>query len=154
MPHLVWGIFLRMGCNVRVLGLDLGDNTIGVAVSDASSTIAQGITTIKRKNFEEDVKAIEDLVKKYGVQKIVVGLPKNMNGSIGTQGEKAINFGEKLKEKLKIPVVFWDERLTTLQAERFLIEGADMSRGKRKKVIDKLAATLILQSYLDSQKNS
>ncbi|MGB9779483.1 MAG: Holliday junction resolvase RuvX [Caldanaerobacter sp.] len=139
---------------MRVLGLDLGDKTIGVAVSDASSTIAQGITTIRRKSFVEDVKAIEEIVKKYEVEKVVVGLPKNMNGSIGPQGEKVIRFGEKLKEALEIPVVFWDERLTTLQAERLLIEGVDMSRGKRKKVVDKLAATIILQSYLDSQKNS
>ncbi|NNG68032.1 Holliday junction resolvase RuvX [Caldanaerobacter subterraneus] len=139
---------------MRVLGLDVGDKTIGVAISDVSSTIAQGITTIRRKSFVEDVKAIEEIVKKYSVEKVVVGLPKNMNGSIGPQGEKVIKFGEKLKEVLRIPVVFWDERLTTLQAERFLIEGVDMSRGKRKKVIDKLAATIILQSYLDSQKNS
>ncbi|AAM24474.1 MULTISPECIES: Holliday junction resolvase RuvX [Caldanaerobacter] len=139
---------------MRVLGLDVGDKTIGVAISDVSSTIAQGITTIRRKSFVEDVKAIEEIVKKYSVEKVVVGLPKNMNGSIGPQGEKVIKFGEKLREVLRIPVVFWDERLTTLQAERFLIEGVDMSRGKRKKVIDKLAATIILQSYLDSQKNS
>jgi putative Holliday junction resolvase len=139
---------------LRVLGLDVGDKTIGVAISDVSSTIAQGITTIRRKSFVEDVKAIEEIVKKYSVEKVVVGLPKNMNGSIGPQGEKVIKFGEKLREVLRIPVVFWDERLTTLQAERFLIEGVDMSRGKRKKVIDKLAATIILQSYLDSQKNS
>lgn len=139
---------------MRVLGLDVGDKTIGVAISDVSSTIAQGITTIRRKSFVEDVKAIEEIAKKYSVEKVVVGLPKNMNGSIGPQGEKVIKFGEKLRELLRIPVVFWDERLTTLQAERFLIEGVDMSRGKRKKVIDKLAATIILQSYLDSQKNS
>jgi len=139
---------------LRVLGLDVGDKTIGVAISDVSSTIAQGITTIRRKSFVEDVKAIEEIAKKYSVEKVVVGLPKNMNGSIGPQGEKVIKFGEKLRELLRIPVVFWDERLTTLQAERFLIEGVDMSRGKRKKVIDKLAATIILQSYLDSQKNS
>ncbi|HBT48327.1 MAG: Putative Holliday junction resolvase [Caldanaerobacter subterraneus] len=139
---------------MRVLGLDVGDKTIGVAISDVSSTIAQGITTIRRKSFVEDVKAIEEIAKKYSVEKVVVGLPKNMNGSIGPQGEKVIKFGEKLREVLRIPVVFWDERLTTLQAERFLIEGVDMSRGKRKKVIDKLAATIILQSYLDSQKNS
>ncbi|MBE3579619.1 MAG: Holliday junction resolvase RuvX [Caldanaerobacter subterraneus] len=139
---------------MRVLGLDVGDKTIGVAISDVSSTIAQGITTIRRKSFVEDAKAIEEIVKKYSVEKVVVGLPKNMNGSIGPQGEKVIKFGEKLREVLRIPVVFWDERLTTLQAERFLIEGVDMSRGKRKKVIDKLAATIILQSYLDSQKNS
>jgi putative Holliday junction resolvase len=139
---------------LRVLGLDVGDKTIGVAISDVSSTIAQGITTIRRKSFVEDVKAIEEIAKKYSVEKVVVGLPKNMNGSIGPQGEKVIKFGEKLREVLRIPVVFWDERLTTLQAERFLIEGVDMSRGKRKKVIDKLAATIILQSYLDSQKNS
>ncbi|MBM7855026.1 putative Holliday junction resolvase [Desulfohalotomaculum tongense] len=134
---------------MRVMGLDVGDKTIGVAVSDLMGWTAQGLEVIRRSNEEKDINRLAQIVEQYQVEKIVVGLPKNMNGTIGPQGEKVQRFSEKIKNVLKLPVEFWDERLTTVAAERMLIE-ADVSRSKRKKVIDKMAAVLILQGYLDS----
>lgn len=133
----------------RILGLDIGDKTIGVAVSDLLGITAQGITTIRRTSKEKDLSALKDIVSDYKAEKIVVGLPKNMDGSIGFQGEKVISFTEDIKDKLSIDIEYIDERLTTVSAERVLIE-ADLSRKNRKKVIDKVAATYILQFYLDS----
>lgn len=133
----------------RILGFDVGDKTIGVAVSDLLQFTAQGITTIKRSSKKEDYNAIEALIKEYDAKKIVVGLPKNMNGSIGPQGEKTIKFAEKIKNKFNIEIIYIDERMTTMSAERILIEG-DVRRENRKKYIDKVAATYILQQYLDS----
>jgi putative pre-16S rRNA nuclease len=132
----------------RILGLDVGDKTIGVAVSDLLLLTAQGITTIQRESKKKDFKALEDLIDEYKIKKIVVGLPKNMNGSLGPQSEKTMKFAEKLKNKFDMEIIYIDERLTTVSAERVLIEG-DMRRKKRKKVIDKVAAVFILQSYLD-----
>lgn len=134
----------------RILGLDIGDKTIGVAVSDLLQLTAQGVTTIKRESKEKDYKAIESLIKEYNISKVVAGLPKNMNGTIGPQGEKVIKFAEKIKNKFKIDLIYVDERLTTMAAERILIEG-DVRRENRKKVIDKVAATYILQLYLDKK---
>lgn len=136
----------------RILGLDVGDKTIGVAVSDLLQCTAQGVTTIKRESKEKDYKALELLIKEYDIKKIVVGLPKNMNGTIGPQSEKVIKFAEKIKNKFKIDLIYIDERLTTVTAERILIEG-NVRRENRKGVIDKLAATIILQSYLDKKGN-
>lgn len=138
---------------MRTIGLDVGDKTIGVAISDLSATIAQGLTTIKRSSNKKDFERIKQIINEYEVGMIVVGLPKNMNGTLGPQGQKVLKFVENLKGATNIPVILWDERLTTVQAERVLIEKADISRAKRKEVIDKLAAVLILQNYLDSQKN-
>ena len=135
----------------RTLGLDVGDRTIGVAVSDPFGWTAQGVKTIRRKSKKEDFQELEDLMKEYNIKKIVVGLPKNMNGTLGPQGEKTKAFGEKLKKKYGLPVILWDERLSTRAAERTLIEG-DVSRRKRKGIIDKMAAIHILQGYLDSVK--
>ncbi|EOC99949.1 Holliday junction resolvase RuvX [Caldisalinibacter kiritimatiensis] len=132
----------------RVLGLDVGDKTIGVAVSDPLGLTAQGITTIRRTNIENDFNSLKDIINKYEIKLAVIGLPKNMNNTIGPQGEKVLEFVEYFKEKFDIEVILEDERLTTAYAERILING-DMSRKKRKKVIDKVAATYILQSYLD-----
>ena len=132
----------------RILGLDVGDKTIGVAVSDLLQYTAQGLMTIKRESKVKDLKAIEDLLIEYDAKKVVVGLPKNMNGSIGPQCEKVIKFAEKIKNKFKIEIIYIDERLTTVSAERILIE-SDVRRENRKKVIDKIAASYILQSYLD-----
>lgn len=129
------------------MGLDVGEKRIGVAVSDPLGYTAQGISVIKRENIEDLKKIVSD----YGIEKIVVGLPKNMDGSIGKQGKKALAFIEDLKREIDLPVLTWDERLTTKEAEGVLLR-ADLSRAKRKKVIDKLAAVLILQSYLDSQR--
>lgn len=134
----------------RVLGLDLGSKTIGVAISDPLGWTAQGITTIRRKGKENDLIEIEKICKEYSVKKIVVGLPKNMNGTIGEAGEKAQEFSQLIKDKLGLQIEFWDERLTTVAAHRAMLE-ADLSRNKRKKIVDKIAATYILQGYLDRQ---
>lgn len=135
--------------NMRIMGLDVGDATIGVAVSDELGLIAHGITTIRRKNLKFDIDSLKSLISEKDIKRIVVGLPKNMNNTIGPRGEKTIEFTNVLKENLPdMEIVMWDERLTTSAAERTLLE-ADVSRKNRKKVIDKLAAVLILQGYLD-----
>lgn len=133
----------------RILGLDVGDKTIGVAVSDLLQITAQGVTTIRREGKKKDFLELKELIDEYNIKRIVVGLPKNMDGTIGPQGEKVIDFAKKVENKFKIEIIYIDERLTTVSAERILIEG-DVSREKRKKVIDKVAATYILQFYLDS----
>src|SRR5699024_2826171 len=132
----------------RILGLDLGDKTIGVAVSDLLQLTAQGITTIRRESKKKDFQTLGDIINDYTIKKIVIGLPKNMNNTKGPQGENTIDFGEKLKKRFNLEIIYMDERLTTVAAERILIEG-DIRREKRKKLIDKVAATYILQSYLD-----
>ncbi|HHV26088.1 Holliday junction resolvase RuvX [Anaerosalibacter bizertensis] len=132
----------------RILGLDVGDKTIGVAVSDLLGLTAQGITTIQRDGIENDFKALKDIIDEYEIKKIVIGFPKNMNNTVGPQGEKVLKFVEEIKEKFGLEIILEDERLTTVAAERLLING-DVSRKKRKKVIDKVAATYILQTYLD-----
>jgi putative Holliday junction resolvase len=134
----------------RLLGLDVGDKTIGVAVSDELGWTAQGVETIKRQSKEKDLARLSELIAQYQVGAIVVGLPKNMNGTIGPRAEMCQAFGRLLEERTSLPVHMWDERLTTMAAERMLIS-ADVSRQKRKTVIDKMAATLILQGYLDAK---
>lgn len=133
---------------MRILGLDIGDKTIGIAVSDEMGWTAQGLKTLIRKGFNEELSSIKEIIEEYGVKEILVGLPKNMNGSIGPQGKKVITFVERLKTALSLPVLLWDERLSTVRAEKVLLE-ADMSRKKRKGLKDKLAAQFILQGYLD-----
>lgn len=134
------------------MGLDVGTKTIGVAMSDEMGWTAQGLETIaideekKRFGFQR----IGEIINEYNVQKVIVGYPKNMNNTIGPRGEASQIYAEKLNEMFELPVKLWDERLSTVAAERVLLE-ADVSRKKRKKVIDKLAATMILQGYLDSQ---
>ncbi|MBC8588470.1 Holliday junction resolvase RuvX [Paratissierella segnis] len=135
----------------RILGLDVGDKTIGVALSDPLQLTAQGLTTIRRESKVKDFSVLESYIDEFQVKKIVVGLPKNMNGTIGLQGEKVIKFADMVKNKFKVDIIYIDERLTTVAAERLLIEG-DVRREKRKKVIDKIAATYILQTYLDMEK--
>ena len=117
---------------MRILGLDLGDRTIGVAVCDPLGYTAQGITTIRRKKEEADIEELKKLCDEYGVEKIVLGFPKNMNGTVGPQGEKAKAFGEKINGILNLEIILWDERLTTVAATRAMLE-ADMSRLKEKK---------------------
>jgi len=134
---------------MRILGLDVGDKTIGVALSDPLGFTAQGITTIRRKKEYYDINELKKICIEYDVDKIVCGLPKNMNGSIGNQGEKVLEFCEKVKEIIDLPIIMWDERLTTVAAHKAMLE-ADISRKKRKKIVDKIAATYILQGYLDS----
>ncbi|MEW9077824.1 Holliday junction resolvase RuvX [Terrisporobacter glycolicus] len=136
----------------RIMGLDIGDKTIGVAVSDIMGLTAQGVTTIKRVGKKKDIEEIKRIISEKQVNKIVSGLPKNMNGTVGSQGEKVQKFCELLKEETNLPIEFWDERLSTVAAERSLIEG-NVRRENRKKVIDMLAAVIILQGYLDLQRN-
>ena len=131
----------------RYMGLDVGDKTIGVAVSDPLGITAQGVTTIKRIGIKKDLEELENIINQYGVDEIVVGLPKNMNNTIGPQGEKVLKFVEKLKDKINKEVILQDERLSTVSAQRSLIS-ADVSRKKRKQLVDKVAATYILQTYL------
>ena len=136
----------------KILGLDVGSKTVGIAISDLMGWTAQGLDTL-RINEEQDDLGIDQLVKiikDNQVGTVVIGLPKNMNNSIGFRGEASIKYKEKLQESIpSIDIVMWDERLSTMAAERSLLE-ADVSRQKRKKVIDKMAAVFILQGYLDS----
>ncbi|MEQ9764623.1 Holliday junction resolvase RuvX [Streptococcus jiangjianxini] len=136
---------------MRIMGLDVGSKTVGVAVSDPLGFTAQGIEiiAIDEENKEYGLERLAELVSDYKVDKFVVGLPKNMNNSEGPRVEASKLYGDLIKERFELPVDYQDERLTTVQAERMLVEQADISRGKRKKVIDKLAAQLILQNYLD-----
>ncbi|MGX7420095.1 Holliday junction resolvase RuvX [Carnobacterium gallinarum] len=136
---------------MRTMGLDVGSRTVGIAISDPFGWTAQGIEIIRINEDEEEfgISRVLELVKEYEVTKFVIGLPKNMNNSIGPRAEASMRYAELLKEQIDLPVAFQDERLTTVQAERMLIEQANTSREKRKKVIDKVAAVMILQNYLD-----
>jgi putative pre-16S rRNA nuclease len=138
---------------MRILGLDVGDKTIGVAVSDGLGLTAQGVTTIRRRSYDKDLELLAGYIDEYEVGKVVVGLPKNMDGSLGPQAEKAINFADRIRERLGIDVSMYDERLSTLLVQKAMIE-ADVSRAKRKKVVDMLAAQVILQGYLDRNRPS
>ena len=130
------------------MSLDVGSRTIGIACSDALLMTAQGIETIRRTSLEKDFNRLQELIAEYEVHELVVGMPKNMNGTKGERAEKTEEFVEKMKEVIDLPVTCWDERLSTVMAERQLI-AADVSRKKRKSVIDKMAAVVILQGYLD-----
>ena len=130
------------------MSLDVGSRTIGIACSDALLMTAQGIETIRRTSLEKDFNRLQELIAEYEVHELVVGMPKNMNGTKGERAEKTEEFVEKMKEVNDLPVTYWDERLSTVMAERQLI-AADVSRKKRKSVIDKMAAVVILQGYLD-----
>lgn len=136
----------------RIMGLDVGDKTIGVAVSDLMGLTAQGVKTIKRVGKKKDIEVLKEIIKERQVNKIVSGLPKNMNGTLGPQGEKVIKFCELLEEETGIKIEYWDERLSTVAAERTLIQG-NVRRENRKGVIDMVAAVIILQGYLDRQRN-
>ncbi len=137
---------------MRVIGLDYGSKTVGVAVSDALGITAQAVETINRKEenkLRKTCARIEELAAEYEAERIVVGFPKHMNNDIGERAEKAMEFDEMLKRRTGLEVVMWDERLTTVEAERTLIENK-VRREDRKKYIDKIAAVFILQGYLDS----
>ena len=135
------------------MGLDIGSHTIGVAISDELGITAQGLKTLRRKSMEEDFKEIATIIGQFEIENIVVGLPKNMNGTLGKQAEIVLKWIKILIDKIPVPVVTWDERLSTVGATKVLLE-ADLSRRKRKKVIDKLAAVLILQGYLDQSRRT
>ena len=137
---------------MRVMGLDYGSKTVGVAISDALKITAQGIETIERKEenkLRKTLARIEELVKEYEVDTIVLGLPKNMNNTLGERAEKSLELKGMLERRIGIPVIMWDERLTTISAERTLME-SKVRREDRKKYVDKIAAVFILQGYLDS----
>lgn len=140
---------------MRILGLDLGTKTVGIALSDSLGLTAQGLETFvfNSEKYEEALAHIEKVVRQYDVNKIVLGYPKNMDGSIGERGKLSEQFKEQLEQRLEIEVILWDERMTTMIAEQILIN-ANVSRKKRKKVIDKMAAVVILQSYLDMRSNN
>ncbi len=133
---------------MRIMALDVGSKRIGVALSDPLKITAQGLETFQRTTLEEDIRGLWQLIDQHEVSQLVVGLPKNMDGTIGFKAEEVQQFVADLTAQRSIEVIWVDERLTTVSAERTLLE-ADVSRAKRKKVIDKMAAVLILQSYLD-----
>lgn len=137
---------------MRKMGLDVGTRTVGVAISDALGWTAQGIETIKihEENEEFGMERLGELIREYIVTEVVIGYPKNMNNSIGPRAEASERFAQLVNKTFDLPVVLWDERLTTMAADRMLID-ADVSRKKRKQVIDKMAAVMILQGYLDSK---
>ena len=136
---------------MRSMSLDVGTRTIGIAVSDLLGMIAGGVETIRRTTEEKDYARIAQLIKEHEVDTLVVGYPKNMNGTVGERGEACAAMAQELKARFpEVQVVLWDERLSSVAAEKVLVE-ADMSRMKRKQVIDMMAAVVILQNYLDSR---
>lgn len=138
---------------MRILAMDVGDRRIGMAISDVMGWTAQGLETLERKNNTYDLEQISKIIEMYNPETIVLGLPKNMDGSVGPQGHMVKEFGQLLKSGVyKGEIVYWDERLTSVQANRIMID-ADISRAKRKRKVDKMAAVFILQSYLDFLNN-
>lgn len=135
---------------MRILGIDVGSKRLGLAVSDESCLVARTLATLKRAGMDQDIRELRAVIAELEVGTIVVGLPLNMNGSRGPSAEMALHLVEELKKSCGLPVLTWDERLSTVAAEKILLE-ADVSRRKRKQVIDRLAAVIILQGYLDSR---
>jgi len=137
---------------MRILALDVGTKTIGVAVSDELGIAAHGVSTIKRTDLKRDLEALHKIVDKYKPSEILVGVPYNYDGTVSKRGEEILRFAEKIKATFSLPLEFWDESFSTVSAENILLE-ADLSRKKRKRVIDKVAAVIILQDYLRSREN-
>lgn len=139
---------------MRYLGIDLGSKTVGLAISDTTLTIASSLKTIffKDEDYSSTIDEIKNIIKEYDVQKIILGLPKNMNNTLGERAEITTKYKEMLEENTSIPIIFFDERLTSVISNSILIE-ADMSRKKRKKKVDSIAAQIILQDYLNKEKN-
>jgi putative Holliday junction resolvase len=140
----------RLPRGTRLLGLDLGDKTIGLALSDPGLTVASPIETIRRGKFTRDAETLIGIVEARGVGGLVIGLPVNMDGTEGPRCQSTRQFAANLLEKIDLPIAFWDERLSTAAVERFLTDEANMSRKRRGAVVDKLAAAYILQGALDS----
>lgn len=136
---------------MRSMGLDLGTKTIGLAVSDELGITAQGLATLERRGPRKDLEALQERVSEYSIERFIIGLPLNMDGTEGARAEFTRKFGTSLEEATRLPVIYWDERLTTVAAHRALSE-LDASRKKRKEVIDQVAAVLILQGWLDAQR--
>ncbi len=132
--------------------MDLGERTIGIAVSDPLLLTAQGLTVLRRRSPTEDFQELDSIKDEYSVKEVVLGLPRMMDGSIGPRGRISQEFAQSLRKRWGIPVHLWDERLSTVAAERILLE-ADLSRRRRKNLIDKTAAVLILQGFLDRRRN-
>ncbi len=136
---------------MKTLALDVGTKTIGVAVSDELGIAASGITTIQRKSIEQDLGELNILLEEYKPREILVGVPYNMEGGVSKRGDQILRFADKIRAEFSLPVVFWDESFSTVNAEEKLIQ-AGLGRKKRKKVIDKMAAVFILQEYLESKR--
>lgn len=132
---------------MRIMGLDLGEKTIGIAMSDPMALTAQPLLVIRRS--KKEMEELNRIIIEYGVEEMVLGYPKNMNGTLGERARLSEAFAKVLEDKFSLPIKLWDERLSTVGASRVLLE-ADISRAKRKKVIDKMAAVFILQGYLNS----
>lgn len=150
--HSMRDVAARLATGQRLLGLDLGEKTIGVAVSDCGLSLASPVTTIRRGKFTGDAKQVAALIAERSVGGLVIGLPVNMDGSEGRRCQSVRQFARNLRSVagIDLPVVFWDERLSTAAIERFLVDEADMSRKRRAGVVDKMAAAYILQGALDS----
>ncbi len=144
----------RLPKGKRLLGLDLGDRTIGLALSDPGCTVASPIDTIQRGKFTRDAEALIRIIAERGVGGLVIGLPVNMDGSEGPRCQSTRQFAANLLTKIEIPIAFWDERMSTAAVERFLTDEADMSRKRRGEVVDKMAAAYILQGALDAMAQS
>lgn len=137
---------------MRMMGLDIGDRRIGVALTDENAVAAYPLKVLERTSYKKDLGRIVEIIDRYGVGQVVAGLPKTLSGQTGPQAEKVLSFLERLRARSPVPVVTWDERLTTVEVERLLVS-ADLDRRRRREVVDKLAATLILNSYLNSRKS-
>jgi putative Holliday junction resolvase len=135
----------------RILGLDVGSRRIGVAVSDLLGITAQGLETLQRRNKRTDLVALERVIREYDIHEIVIGLPLRMSGAEGTQSDKMLVFAEDLRKRFRLPVHLWDERLTSAEANRLLRE-TDLSIEKRAKAVDRMAAVLILQGWMESRR--
>ena len=140
---------------MRYLGIDLGSKTVGLAMSDTTLTIASTYKTIffKDEDYNSTINEIKDIIKEYNITKIILGLPKNMNNTLGERAEITLKYKELLEQSTGLPVIMFDERLTSVISNSILIE-ADMSRKKRKKKVDSIAAQIILQDYLNKEKNN
>ena len=140
---------------MRYLGIDLGSKTVGLAMSDTTLTIASTYKTIffKDEGYNSTINEIKDIIKEYNITKIILGLPKNMNNTLGERAEITLKYKELLEKSTDLPVIMFDERLTSVISNSILIE-ADMSRKKRKKKVDSIAAQIILQDYLNKEKNN
>jgi putative Holliday junction resolvase len=136
---------------MRILALDVGTKTIGIAISDELEIAAHGVTTIKRTDFKRDLQALRKIIDEYKPSEILVGVPYNSDGTVSKRGQDIIKFAHKIKDTFLIPVEFWDESFSTSSAEQILLE-ADLSRRKRKRIIDKMAAAFILEGYLESKR--
>jgi len=139
-----------MGDNLKLMALDVGNKRIGVALSDDLQILAQPLYTIHRKGIEKDIEEITNIIKEKNVEEVVVGLPKNMDGTTGFQGEKTLKFAEILKEKTDVPVLMWDERMTTISARKIMIEN-EVKQKNKKNLVDTIAAVVILETYLNKK---